>query len=114
MTNEELEFLLNAGEGTALDFKREQYAFQGANNSDKSELLKDILAFANSWRENKAYILIGVDEVKGGRGKVVGITDHLDDAQLQQFANSKTQRPIDFSYNPFSIEGIEIGIIEIP
>ena len=114
MTNEELEFLLNAREGTALDFKREQYAFQGANNSDKSELLKDILAFANSWRENKAYILIGVDEVKGGRGKVVGITDHLDDAQLQQFANSKTQRPIDFSYNPFSIEGIEIGIIEIP
>ena len=48
MTNEELEFLLNAGEGTALDFKREQYAFQGANNSDKSEWLKDILAFANS------------------------------------------------------------------
>ena len=114
MTNEELEFLLNAGEGTALDFKREQYAFQGANNSDKSELLKDILAFANSWRENKAYILIGVDEVKGGRGKVVGITDHLDDADLQQFVNSKSQRPVDFSYNSFSVEDLEIGIIEIP
>ena len=114
MTNEELDFLLNAGEGTALDFKREQYAFQRANNSDKSELLKDILAFANSWRENKAYILIGVDEVEGGRGKVVGITDHLDDADLQQFVNSKSQRPVDFSYNSFSVEDLEIGIIEIP
>ncbi len=114
MTNEELDFLLNAGEGTALDFKREQYAFQRANKSDKSELLKDILAFANSWRENKAYILIGVDEVEGGRGKVVGITDHLDDADLQQFVNSKSQRPVDFSYNSFSVEDLEIGIIEIP
>ena len=114
MTNEELDFLLNAGEGTALDFKREQYAFQRANNSNKSELLKDILAFANSWRENKAYILIGVDEVEGRRGKVVGITDHLDDADLQQFVNSKSQRPVDFSYNSFSVEDLEIGIIEIP
>ena len=114
MTNEELEILLNAGEGTALDFKREQYPFQGANNSDKSELLKDILTFANSWRENKAYILIGVDEVEGGRGEVVGITDHLNDADLQQFVNSKSQRPVDFSYNSFSVEDLEIGIIEIP
>lgn len=114
MTNEELEILLKKGEGTDLDFKREQYVFQGANRRDKSELLKDILAFANSWREHKAYILIGVDEVKGGQGKVIGITDHLDDAQLQQFVNSKTQRPLDFSYYPFSIENVEIGIIEIP
>lgn len=114
MTNEEFEILLKKGEGIDLDFKREQYAFQGANKTDKSELLKDILAFANSWRENKAYILIGVDEVTGGQGKVVGITDHLDDAELQQFVNSKTQRPVEFSYYPFSIENGEIGIIEIP
>ena len=114
MTNELLEILLDDEEGTALDFKREQYAFQGANNRDKSELLKDILAFANAKRRNEAYILIGVDEVKGGRSEIVGITDHLDDAKLQQFVNSKTQRPVDFSYYPFPIEGVEIGIIEIP
>ena len=114
MTNEELEILLNEEEGSALDFKRDQYAFQRANNNAKSELLKDILAFANSWRRNKAYILIGVDEVKGGRSNVVGVKDHLDDADLQQFVNSKTQRPVDFSYIPFSVEGTEIGIIEIP
>ena len=114
MTNEELEILLNEEEGNALDFKRDQYAFQGANSNAKSELLKDILAFANSWRRNTAYILIGVDEVKGGRSKVVGVKDHLDDADLQQFVNSKTQRPVDFSYIPFPVAGTEIGIIEIP
>ena len=48
------------------------------------------------------------------RSKVVGITEDLDDANLQQFVNTKTQRPIDFSYSTNSIDGIKIGIFEIP
>ena len=35
-------------EGPTLDFKREQYRFDKASDEDKSELLKDILAFANT------------------------------------------------------------------
>ena len=38
----------------------------------------------------------------------------MDDAALQQFVNSKTQRPIEFSYQSFQFEGADIGIIEIP
>ena len=34
-------------------------------NLDKSDLLKDVLAFVNSWRRTTAYVLIGVREVKG-------------------------------------------------
>ena len=109
-----LDQLLHEEEGAALDFKRDQYPFDRADDNAKSELLKDILAFANAWRRSTAYILIGVDEVKGGRSKIVGVTTHLDDAQLHQFVNSKTQRPIEFSYQPFSTEGVEIGVIEIP
>ncbi|MGD9162364.1 MAG: ATP-binding protein, partial [Desulfobacteraceae bacterium] len=91
-----------------------QYPFEGASNDDKSELLKDILAFANAWRRSDAYILIGVDEVRGGRSSVVGVTTHLDDAKLQQFVNSKTQRPIHFSYQQSSLNNKDIGVLHIP
>ena len=109
-----LEQLLHEEEGSALDFKRDQYPFEGEDDKPKSELLKDILAFANAWRRTTAYILIGVDEVKGGRSKIVGVGTHLDDAKLHQYVNSKTQQPIEFSYQPFRTENMEIGVIEIP
>ena len=86
-----------------LDFKQNQYPFERADEADKSELLKDILAFANTTREDTAYILIGVKEVKGKRNQVVGINQSLDDAQIQQFVNSKTQKPVVFSYQYISI-----------
>ena len=109
-----LESLLHQEEGSALDFKRSQYPFEKATNADKSELLKDILAFANSWRQSTAYILIGVEEVKGGRSKVIGVQTHLDDAKLHQFVNHKTQRVVEFSYLPFPSDTTQIGVIEIP
>jgi len=106
--------LLFEEEGDSLDFKSEQYRFSGATDKDKSELLKDIIAFANAWRRTDAYILIGVKEVKGGRSEVVGISEHLDDAQLQEFINYKTQRPIDFSYKTVQHGEVQIGVIHIP
>ena len=109
-----LEGLLHEAEGPSLDFKSAQYPFEHATAKEKSELLKDILAFANSWRRTTAYILIGVEEVKGGRSNVVGVDKHLDDASLHQFANGKTQRPVEFSYQVISIEETTIGAIEIP
>ena len=56
----------------------------------------------------------GVEEVKGGRSKVVGVAEHLDDANLHQFVNSKTNRPVDFSYFPYRFEEKEIGVISVP
>jgi hypothetical protein len=109
-----IEQLLNEDESTSLDFKRAQYPFEGASDEQKSELLKDILAFANAWRRTDSYILIGVEEVKGGRSVVVGVTEHLDDAKLQQFVNSKTQRPIGFSYEALPFESVQVGVIRIP
>ena len=109
-----LETLLHQEEGPALDFKEEQYKFDNSDVGDKAELLKDILTFANSWRLTTAYILIGVREVKARRSEIIGVKYHLDDANLHQFVNSKTQRPIVFSYLPVRAEGVEIGVIEIP
>ena len=109
-----LENLLHQSEGTSLDFKSAQYPFDYANDGEKAELLKDILAFANSWRTTTAYILVGVEEVMGGRSNVVGVQTHLDDAILHQFVNAKTQRPVEFSYQVVPIKGTTIGVIEIP
>lgn len=109
-----LEQLLFENESPTLDFKRQQYAFEGAPDLDKSELLKDILAFANSWRRTDAFILIGVEEVPNGRSNVLGVIDHLEDAKLQQFVNSKTQRPLHFSHYVLPFEGKSIGVIHIP
>lgn len=109
-----MEHLLHEEEGVELDFKREQYRFEKADNEAKSELLKDIIAFANAWRRSTAYILLGVEEIKGSRSKVVGIAKNLDDASLQQFMKSKTQRPVEFSYQTFQFEGVDVGVIEIP
>ena len=109
-----MEQLLHEGESSSLDYKRDQYLFAGATDEEKSELLKDILAFANGWRHSEAYILIGVHEVAGGRSTVVGVSDHIPENDLQQFVNSKTNRPVTFSYRAYPFEGKQVGVITIP
>jgi hypothetical protein len=108
--------LLYHSEGPELDFKAAQYAFKGAAEADKSKMLKDILSFGNAWRLGDAYILIGVRELGGGNLDLCGIpsSDHIDDASLQQFVNSKTNRELKFSYMAFSYQGKSFGVITIP
>ena len=114
MQSKFVEELLYAEEDTTLDFKREQYPFEQASKNAKSELLKDILAFVNAFRRSDAYILIGVEEKRGERSAVIGVQEHLDDAKLQQFVNSKTQSPVTFSYQEFIHDELPIGVIHIP
>ncbi len=113
MTNELFESLLYEEEGTEIDFKKEQYPFVNATDDDKSELLKDIIGFANAWRRSKAYILIGVEEVRGDKSIVIGIaaSEQLDDHSLQQFVNSIVNKPVHFQYRAFTYEGKQVGII---
>ncbi|MGD8496230.1 MAG: ATP-binding protein [Gemmatimonadales bacterium] len=113
ITKDLLEQLLHEDESTSLDFKSAQYPFRGATDEEKTELLKDVLALANAWRRTDGYILVGVEEVRGGRSRPVGVTEHLDDAELQQFVNSKTQRPVEFSYRQASIDRVSIGVIHV-
>jgi hypothetical protein len=108
------ERLLYEEESETLDFKAQQYPFDGATDDQKSELLKDILAFANAWRRTDAYILIGVEEVRAGRSIVRGVATQLLNQNLQQFAASKTNRPVLFSYTPLMFKGLAVGVITIP
>jgi hypothetical protein len=115
MEYEFFERLLYEEESTTLDFKKQQYSFAKATEEQKSELLKDVLGFANAWRPSEAYILIGVEEVRGGRSNVIGIekSDHLDDHALQQFVSNLTNRPVRFHYEAFGFEDKQVGIIHI-
>ena len=105
------------GESNHLDYKREQYLFANAQDDKKAELLKDIMAFANAFRTQTAYILIGIAQRQDGTGEIKGIdiSDFIDDSKLQQFINGKTTRTIKFysysvAYTPNNI----IQVIEIP
>ena len=51
-----IEQLLYEAEGPSLDFKRDQYRFEGVSDDEKGELLKGILSMANAWRRSDAYI----------------------------------------------------------
>jgi hypothetical protein len=108
------ELLLFEQESDTLDFKSRQYSFAKGTEEEKAEILKDILAFTNSWRRADAYVLTGVQEVKGDKSTVVGIDEDIDDAALQQFVNSKTRKPIRFSYRAVQLEGKKVGIFHIP
>lgn len=109
------EDLLHEEESATLDFKSRQYQFAKADKEAKSEILKDILGFANAWRRTEAYILIGVKEVIGGRSEVVGIepAEDFNDHTLQQFVNSVTNRPVLFNYKVFSHKGKQVGVLTI-
>lgn len=100
--------------GSDLDFKAEQYALSGEDNETKSELVKDILAMANAWREGPAYILLGFKEEKPNPPQVVGISEFHDDAHFQQLVNSKVTPKIQFKYEVRPYRGVTVGIVTIP
>ncbi|EMI55225.1 transcriptional regulator [Rhodopirellula sallentina SM41] len=113
MNSDFIEQLLYEEEGPTLDFKRDQYAFAKATEEEKSELLKDIIGFVNCWRRGEAFILIGVQEVQGGKSTIYGISDHLADHSLQQFVNNLTNRPVQFGYEACECDGKQLGVIRI-
>ena len=113
----DIDTLCLEGESNHLDYKSEQYRFEREQSDEaKCELLKDVLAFANANRAIPAYILIGVEESENKTGRIVGIAnaDVLDDAHVQQFINSKTNRLIPFRLYTVSLDDATcVQVIEI-
>lgn len=101
-------------EGTDLDFKQAQYRFVRGAEPDKAELLKDVLAMANAWREGTAYILIGFRDARPHPAETVGLSEHIDDASLQQFINSKVKPKVTFRYEEHTYEGKNVAVLVIP
>lgn len=116
LSRELLEELRFKGEGSDLDYKAERYQFANANDDAKSEILKDILAFANAHREGTAYILLGFRENPPHPAEVIGLTsdEAIDDSRLQQFVNSKLNSILDFRYEEGLYDDRCIAVISIP
>lgn len=101
-------------EGTDLDFKQAQYRFVKGSEHEKAELIKDILAIANSWRDGTGYILLGFKDNRPHPAEVVGIKDSIDDASIQQFVHSKVKPKLAFHYEERVYESKAVGVISIP
>lgn len=115
MVNKELlDALRYKSEGTDLDFKSEQYRFAHGNDFEKAEMLKDILAIANAWRDGTGYILLGFKDNRPNLAEVVGIAENIDDSRLQQFVNSKVTPKLTFRYEEHLYDGLTVGVIAIP
>lgn len=115
MTSDQMQQFLYRSESESLDFKEMLPKLAELTDEKKSEILKDVLAFANSWRNDDAYILIGIKPVMGGPHETPGMVEEpFDDAQLQQFINSKTNRKVALSYECVSFQGVQLGVISIP
>lgn len=111
-----LEELRFKGEGSDLDYKAERYRFASASDDDKSEMLKDILAFANAYRDGPAYILLGFKENPPHPAEVVGLSSDgvIDDSRIQQFVNSKLNSKLDFRYEEGLLGDRHVAVISIP
>ena len=103
-TPEFIKELITHPESPVLDVKSKQYPFAGVSKELKSELLKDILSFANALNETDGYILVGVKEEKPPPHTIVGISTLIDEASFQQFVNKKTNLEIRFSYEEVSVD----------
>lgn len=107
MTTEEARILINAGEDSKIERKRE---INLSTNSGKGEFLLDILSLVNSHGHEPAYLLIGVRN----DGSLYDVSHfHYDDANFQQVVSSGIEPRVDFVYTPLEIEGKSIGVIII-
>lgn len=131
MSRQLIDQLLFRAESESLDFKSEQYVisrdclsreglspdeYKKQLETKKSELLKDLLAMANSWRTGSAYILVGVLDSPPAPPEVVGIPEDkaFDDAELQQFVAAKVEGTLKFSYETLIYQEKVIGLFTIP
>jgi len=105
--------LLLRSESETLDFKRDGYPFADATDDKKGELLKDLLAIANAWKDADGHIVVGVLEENGRVKEVVGAEPTLTDHDVHQFVNSKTNRPVSFGIENISHEGKGLTVIRI-
>jgi hypothetical protein len=109
----ELKDLLTQSETETLDFKSKPHRLD--NEHFKSEFIKDIIAMANTPREDTAYIVIGVKEHSNGKNELKGVSQHHDDADLQPILNKAEVEPRPrFCYQPVNLEGKTYGVIEVP
>lgn len=113
ITEEVLRELMTHSENRPVDFKTEPHRLD--NDHFNSEFIKDILAMANTPREESAYIVIGVKILPDGSKEYRGVGIHPDDADLQdKLKLAKVEPRPTFVYQSITLDGKSYGVIELP
>lgn len=101
----DFEALLNREESAKLDFKL-VVGFNGGTEHQRGELLKDLIAMANTEPSEPAYLIYGVKKEPTKPPRIEGLRDNdiIDTANLTQFVSSNVNRPIDFVMIRHSVE----------
>lgn len=111
MTDDDFLRFLGRPEGENLDFKEDGYDLKRSREA----FLKDVLAMANTPRDDAAHIVFGVRWEPDAGCTVLGLKNQLDDAMLQDQIRSGHVQPIPrFTYSPFEFEGKQVGVLEVP
>lgn len=106
--NEEIiDLIENANECEYLDFKLEEY-----DNHKYHELIKDIMAFANSHTKQNKYIIIGMKK-KDEITTFNSINSVTDDADYQVIINEYIEPSITFKYVPFEYQNNNLAVFII-
>lgn len=107
MDQQKLKYLLKKGEGPKLDYKEK---INLKVESGKKELVKDVIAIANS-QGGRGHLVIGVkDKTK----EIIGIdTSHLNEERIQQIISNRCDPPINVRVEYIDIEAKIVGVITI-
>lgn len=103
--------LIQSGlENDYLDFKKTAY-----NLNQHDELIKDIVAMANSKFQGDKYIILGVKDSPTGKREIIGLNDDeiRDSAEYHQLIYQNVEPDIEFDFFPFPYEGKILGVIKI-
>lgn len=105
------DLIYNYGECDYLDFKEEDY-----HKDNKVELVKDLVAFANSHSERNKYIIIGIKEENNLCDEIIGIDEKRirDEAEFQQIVKTYIKENLNVEYKILNIDNKKLLIIEIP
>ncbi len=102
-----IELIEDAKESDIVDFKRQYY-----HEAKKSDLIKDIISFANALIQGDKYIIFGIDDANR---EIVGIKEKEipDISDINQFIRMYCDPYIDIDVEEFEIDNKRVGAIII-
>ena len=103
-----IEDLINYhNESEYLEFKLIEY-----REEIKGNLIKDVIALANSNHIGDRYIIIGLKKY-ASEIEFKGVENPQDSATVQQYIHENIEPPLDVTYEPFSFEGHKLVLLTI-
>lgn len=114
LTSKELEILIDRPESSILDFKSKMFDFEADNDKNTAALIKDIICFSNTIRNETSYIIIGIEEKNDGTKDMCGLYKHFDGAIFHDKVKDKVFPRPKFEYYELELNGKTFGVFEFP